>query len=311
MIKRLIYCLILAAFFNVGNVCAQQFTVASYNIRYDNKSDSITGNSWKSRCPVITKLIRYNDFEIFGAQEVLNHQLKDMLKEMPEYSYIGVGRDDGKEKGEYAPVFFKKERFKVLKSGQFWLSAITDRPNKGWDAVLPRICTWGRFQDLNSKLTFWFFNLHMDHVGVEARKNSATLALNKIKEMCKGEPVILTGDFNVDQTHENYQILNGSGIVKDAYETSNIRYAVNGTINNFNPNLKTDSRIDHIFVSNNLQVERYGILTDTYRSEVNESKIIKSGNFPKEISLHEYQARIPSDHFPVKVVVKYVRAVKR
>ena len=302
--KKIIYCLILIGCFT-SNLYAQKLTTASYNIRYDNKSDVAAGNGWGKRLPVIADLIRFNDFEIFGAQEVLHNQLDDLLTELPGYGSIGVGRDDGKEKGEYAPIFFKKERLNVIQSGHFWLSSITDRPNKGWDAVLPRICTWGRFQDKTSKLKFWFFNLHLDHVGVKAREESARLVLRKIKEMCKNEPVILTGDFNVDQTHENYEILNASGLLRDAYEIAKVRYATNGTFNAFNPNLKTKSRIDHIFITKDLKVERYGILTDTYRSEISNSSTIKSANFPKEVSLQEYQSRLPSDHFPVKVELIY------
>lgn len=104
------------------------------------------------------RLIEFHGFDIFGSQEVLDGQLHDMLAQLPDYDYIGVGRDDGKTQGEYAPVFYKKERFRLLDEGHFWLSEITDRPNKGWDAALPRICTWGHFLDLQTKRRFWFFN---------------------------------------------------------------------------------------------------------------------------------------------------------
>ncbi|WP_455497769.1 endonuclease/exonuclease/phosphatase family protein [Coprobacter sp.] len=284
---------------------AQMMTVGTYNVRYHNSNDSIAGNGWYQRLPYICGLIRTNGFDIFGSQEVLADQLKDLLNGLPGYAYIGVGRDDGKEEGEFAPIFYKKDRFDLLKNGQFWLSIVTDRPNKGWDAVLPRICTWGKFRDKITKKNFWFFNLHMDHVGVQARNESSKLVLRKIKEMCGNETIFLTGDFNVDQTHENYRILNNSGILKDAYEAAGICYAPNGTFNNFDPNLKTDSRIDHIFVSMPVTVKTYAVLTDTYRTpNADSEKAIKSGNFPKEVSLHKYVARTPSDHFPVKITLQ-------
>jgi len=286
---------------------AQSLTVASYNIRNQNQGDADAGNGWQQRCPVITQLIRFHDFDIFGAQEVLHGQLNDMLSELPDYSSIGVGRDDGKTKGEYSPIFYKTDKLLLVKSGQFWLSQTDDKPSVGWDAALPRICTWGKFQIKESGKQFWFLNLHMDHIGVKARLESSKLVVEKIKQICQGEPVILTGDFNVDQTNDGYKYITSSGILWDTYETADIRYALNGTFNAFDVNLKTDSRIDHIFVTQNFQPVRYGVLTDTYRGVVPDesAKDIKSGNFPKEVSLHKYIPRLPSDHFPVKVILNF------
>lgn len=299
-----VFCSIIL-FISIICVYAQPLTVASYNIRNDNDSDTKRGDGWKQRGPVLAELIIYNDFDIFGAQEVLHNQIEDLLEAMPGYAYIGVGRDDGKTLGEYSPIFYKKERINMLKSGHFWLSEKTDYPNKGWDAVLPRICTWGLFEDIETKHTFYFFNLHMDHIGVIARSESAKLVLAKIKEMSSDTPVILTGDFNVDQNNESYHVLNSSGVLRDTYDLAKVRYALNGTFNAWDANLKTDSRIDHIFVSKKFGVERYGILTDTYRSPKADSKTIKTGDFPKEVSFDEHIARLPSDHFPVKVILHF------
>ena len=250
---------------------AQELTVATYNIRNANKGDAERGNGWERRCPWVCGLIEFQGFDIFGSQEVLDGQLHDMLAQLPDYAYIGVGRDDGKAKGEYSPIFYKKERFRLLDEGHFWLSEVTDRPNKGWDAALPRICTWGHFLDRQTRRRFWFFNLHMDHVGVRAREESAKL---------------------VDQNNPIYTTFTASGVLADSYETAARRYAPNGTFNNFNPTLKTDSRIDHIFVSPSVRVHDYGVLTDTYRSQTTRSdEEIKSGAFPKEVSLHSYEAR--------------------
>jgi len=284
---------------------AQKLTVATYNIRNENAWDIKNGNGWPERCPVICGLVQFHDFDIFGTQEVLHGQLVDMLGKLHNYSTIGVGRDDGKEKGEYEAIFYKKDKFKLIKSGGFWLSKDTNKPNLGWDAAYIRMCTWGKFQVKKDGFTFWFFNLHMDNEGVVARRESSKLVLNKIKEMCKTGTVILTGDFNVDQHNESYTLINTSGILKDAYDLAKIRYALNGTFNNFEPNLKTDSRIDHIFVTSNMKVERYGILTDSYRSANGDGKDIKSTNFPKEVSLQQHLIRLPSDHYPVEVQLEY------
>lgn len=284
---------------------AQDLRVGSYNIRYANEGDAQNGNGWAQRCPVQIQLIRYNAFDVLGTQEVLHPQLLDLLAGLPEYDYIGVGRDDGKTEGEYAPIFYRKDKIECLKSGHFWLSEETTYPNKGWDAALPRICTWGEFRDLKTGKSFWYFNLHMDHVGVEARKHSASLVLSKITEMCGEEPVILTGDFNVDQTHNSYKILHDSDILQDSYEVAEICYALNGTFNAFNINLRTDSRIDHVFVSPTFQVKKYGVLTDTYRSTNKEIKTVHEGDFPKEVFFEVNEARLPSDHFPLVVELNF------
>ncbi|WP_133574913.1 endonuclease/exonuclease/phosphatase family protein [Pedobacter metabolipauper] len=290
-------------FFITATVSAQQLNVATFNIRYKNGGDERKGNGWDKRGPVVADIIKFHDFDIFGTQEVLHSQLEDLSANLSPYSHIGVGRNNGKEAGEYAAIFYKKEKFKLISSGNFWLSERTDSPNTGWDAALPRICSWGQFEYIGTGITFYFFNTHFDHVGIKARSESAKLILRKIKELAGDHPTILTGDFNVDQTNEIYTILTGSQLA-DAYETAQFRYATNGTFNHFDINTKTNSRIDHILLSKCIVVKRYGILTDTYRAESKDKKEVNtSGNFPKELSLQSYEAKLPSDHFPVMVVV--------
>jgi endonuclease/exonuclease/phosphatase family metal-dependent hydrolase len=289
--------------------CAQQnrvLTIATYNVRQYNSNDSLNGDGWKQRAPIISSLILFHDFDIFGTQEGKINQLNDMKSGLPGYRYIGIGREDGKEKGEFSAIFYKTKKFELLDSGDFWLAENTEIPNKGWDAANVRICTWGEFKELKSGFRFFFFNLHMDHVGVEARKNSATLILEKIKTMTGNKPVILTGDFNVDQNNESYLLINRSGRLKDAFDLAGMRYATNGTFNGFYPNTKTDSRIDHIFLSKDFSVERYGILTDSYRSPKPSSPdSMKIATAPEEISFGKYDARMPSDHFPVVIKATY------
>lgn len=262
---------------------AQELTVATYNIRNANKADSLKGDGWGQRAPVVAQLMQFHDFDVVGTQEGKYGQMLDLKKLMPNYDYVGIGRDDGKQAGEFSAIFYKTDKFKLLNKGDFWLSTETDHPNKGWDAALPRICSWGQFEDIASGNTFYFFNVHFDHVGVEARKESAKLILDKIKSIAGNSPTILAGDFNVDQNNESYHLLNKSTILRDAYDQSPIKYELNGTHNSFNPNSKTGSRIDHIFLTNDFEVSRYGILMDTYRSPNKE------------------EARLPSDHFPVMI----------
>ncbi|MDR1343113.1 MAG: endonuclease/exonuclease/phosphatase family protein [Prevotellaceae bacterium] len=306
--KKVLLLLLATLIFVIGScrfTYAQDLIVGTYNIRYDSEDDKKAGNGWKRRCPLVAQQILFNDFDIFGAQEVLINQLEDLLLKLPEYGYTGVGREDGKVEGEYVPIFYKKERFRLVQSGNFWLSENTDYPNKGWDAALPRICTWGQFKDLKTEKEVWFFNVHFDHVGEEARRQSANLILSKVKEMCGNDAaVILTGDFNVDQTNESYKRLASSGVLRDTYEIAKIRYALNGTFNSFKSSCATSSRIDHIFVSNKLKADRYGILTDTYRTPVNDNKL-DAGDFPKDVFSVEAEVRMLSDHFPIKVALYY------
>jgi len=271
-----------------GIAAAQSFNIATYNIRYENRADSLNGNGWGQRLPHIVNLIRYHDFDIFGSQEVFYSQLTGMLAAMPEYNYIGVGRTDGDKSGECSPVFYKRNKFRLIKTGNFWLSETDSIPGKGWDAALPRICTWGRFQIVENGKHFWFFNLHMDHVGKVARLEGSRLVLDKIKSMTEGEPVILTGDFNYDQRAEGYKVISESGLINDAYVVAMLRYAPNGTFNNFNPQYISDSRIDHIFTTKEFKIVKYGVLTDMYWSKADSSK---------------QAVRIPSDHYPVKAEV--------
>lgn len=281
------------------------FSVASYNLRNANRSDSIQGDGWGQRCPVIAQMVQYHDFDIFGTQECFAHQLQDLKKALPGYDYIGVGRDDGKLKGEHAAIFFRTDKFDVIEKGDFWLSETPGKPSKGWDAVLPRICSWGHFKCKDTGFEFLFFNLHMDHIGTKARVESAFLVQQKMKEFGTKLPAILTGDFNVDQTHSSYEALVAQGVLCDSYVTSDFRFALNGTFNGFDPNSFTDSRIDHIFVSPSFHVKKYGVLTDSYRSIKGAGEKANVKDFPKEIDIQAYQARIPSDHFPVKVELEF------
>ena len=286
-------------------VASAQMLVGSYNIRYKNAQDSLRGDLWTKRCQVICDQVNFMSPDIFGAQEVLYPQLQDMLRGLDGYDYIGVGRDDGKQAGEYAAIFYKKNRVRLLSQGNFWLSETPERPGLGWDAACIRICTWGKFKNLRTKKKFYYFNLHMDHVGIQARREAAKLVVARIKEIAKGAPVVLTGDFNVDQYDEIYRIFTDSGVLKDSYVSARLRFAENGTFNSFKSDLFTKSRIDHIFVSPQTRVEAYGVFTDSYWTpDTVASPSQKASDAPQEISFQRYQRRLPSDHYPVFVRLK-------
>src|SRR3569833_232684 len=160
---------ILLSLFAGSTAFAQRFLVGTYNLRYAYHGDSLHGNGRGQRLPVIAALIRFHDFDIFGTQEGLYPMLEGLRDSLPGYAYIGMGRDDGKKAGEHSAIFYKVSKFRLLAHGDFWLSDTMDRPNKGWDAVLPRICTWGKFKEISTGFVFYMFNLHMDLVGLRAR----------------------------------------------------------------------------------------------------------------------------------------------
>lgn len=274
--------------------------VATYNIRLINKGDSAAGNGWDRRAPHVADVVKFHGFDIFGTQEGFRKALDDLKGYLPGYEYIGVGRDNGAEKGEHAAIFFNTDKFDMLDHGDFWLSETPDSVSFGWDAVCRRICTWGKFRHKDSDFTFVYFNLHMDHVGVVARAESAKLIFKKIQEFPEPLPVMLSGDFNIDQTNEGYKLLNESGIMKDAYDMADYRYIEAGTYNAYNPNGSRmvngePQRIDHIFLTPEFSVKKYGVLTDTYRT-MNEDST--------------YVARTPSDHFPVMIEVEMNKTAK-
>jgi endonuclease/exonuclease/phosphatase family metal-dependent hydrolase len=265
-------------FISMLSAGAQSFTVATFNIRYDNPRDS--GNLWVSRAPVVSNLIRFHDFDVFGVQEALKNQLDDISNNLPEYARYGAGRDDGKEAGEHSSIYYKKDMFRLLKSGDFWLSQTPDQPGKGWDATCcNRICSWVYLENIKTRKKFYLFNVHFDHQGVVARKESGKLMIQKIREIAGDQPVLLTGDLNGKRDSEWYLSIANSGILKDSYSGVKYPYENNSSSNGFRTP-RGMGVIDHIFMSKHFSSSKWGILTDTY-----------FGKFP-------------SDHFPVVAKVE-------
>jgi endonuclease/exonuclease/phosphatase family metal-dependent hydrolase len=246
--------------------------VASYNLRYNNAGDG--ANAWPNRKEMVKNLVQHYDFDVFGIQEGLRGQLNDVA-ELPAYAFVGRGRDDGKEAGEHSAIFYKRARLQLLQTGDFWLSQTPDRPSLGWDATCcNRICTWAKFKDLQSGQVFFFFSVHFDHEGVEARRQSGQLMVKKIKEIAQKAPVICVGDLN--STPDTEQVKTMQGALGDAYQlTQRPAYGPVGTFNGFELTAPLRDRIDYIFVSRGSTVLDYAVLTDSMR-----------GHYP-------------SDHFPV------------
>jgi endonuclease/exonuclease/phosphatase family metal-dependent hydrolase len=248
--------------------------VASYNLRYNTPNDG--ENAWPNRSEMVKNLIRYHKIDLFGTQEGLRGQLTD-IAQLPGWAFVGKGRDDGKEAGEHSAIFYRKDRFALLETGDFWLSETPDKPGKGWDATCcNRICTWAKFSDKQTKKTFYFFSAHFDHQGVEARRQSGRLMVEKIKAIAKTEPVIFVGDLN--STPDTEQVKTIQTLLQDAYlVTKQPPYGPVGTFTAFKSDAPLKDRIDYVFVSKGVDVLSYAALTD------------------------RLDQRFPSDHLPVVV----------
>lgn len=267
--KRILFCLI-SLFMSIHFLIAQEkkaaLNVMSYNIRYANPEDG--ENQWQYRKDFAAKLVQFYDADIFGAQEVLYNQLIDLGDRLPGYAYIGVGREDGKTKGEYAPVFYKEDRFSLVKSGNFWLAEDMNAVGKkGWDAACERVATWGIFKDKKTGKEFFLLNTHLDHMGKTARHEGASLVLEQTKQLAGDLPVFVTGDFNAVPADEPIRILteaNDPRHLTHSREIAAFTYGPEWTFHDFGkiPYNKREW-IDYIFVKGNIQVLRHGVLTDT------------------------------------------------
>lgn len=262
-----------------ASLFAQQMNIISFNIRFNNPGDGI--NAWPNRVEMVNGLLNFYEPGIFGLQEALYGQILDIEKGLPDYKWFGVGRDDGDKAGEFMPIFYNTKKFILVESGHFWLSENCEKPGLGWDAACNRITTWGKFKSKVSGKHFFVFNTHFDHMGIEARKNSAGLIRDKIKEYTGGNgfPVILTGDFNLTPKEEPILLI--KRFLADSREvTEEPPYGPIGTYNGFKPGSEGDNRIDYIFVNNKVKVLKYAAISDTKEN------------------------RSPSDHLPVFVKVQ-------
>lgn len=258
---------------------SQDLKVMSFNIRLNVDSDK--ENSWTNRKQDVADLLTYYHADYFGVQEALPDQMKDLKNGLKNYDYIGVGRDDGKDKGEFSAIFYDTNRLQVIKSGTFWLSETPEKPSKGWDAALNRICTYAVFKDKKLKKEFMALNLHFDHIGKVARVKSSELILKKIREINpKNLPVTVSGDFNLTEDSEPIKIMS-QNLQDTFYHSKTKHYGPKGTFTGFNVNEIPKDRIDYIFTK--------GFIITSHR----------------HINDRRENLLYPSDHFPVLVDLQF------
>ncbi|MFC1569798.1 endonuclease/exonuclease/phosphatase family protein [bacterium] len=243
----------------------------TFNIRLNVDSDSL--NAWPYRKEMAASMIRFHHADIIGIQEALKKQVDDLAERLPDYSWFGIGRDDGDKQGEFMAIFYLKNRFKVLDHSTFWLSEHPKLPGKGWDAACNRIVTWGKFEDIRTDNSFYHFNTHFDHLGDIARKESAKLLLKQIITIAGNSDVIVTGDFNSTPNSVPYKILTQKSegetelnLFDAKMVSDNPHHGPNGTFTGFKLSNLIDHNqpIDYIFVTKKIKVLNHGTLSDTF-----------------------------------------------
>lgn len=281
LLKGAFYCLI----FSVLNVFGQdQVNIMSYNVGYDEalyKDGEPKENYWVNRRSLQVGLISFYKPDIIGMQEPHLHQVKYIEDNLEGYDWVGYGREDGIEEGEFNPIFFNNEKVRLLKSNVFWLSESPNKTSTSWDAGYTRICTWALFEVKETKNKFYVFNTHFDSKGEKARFYSSKLVNERISEISQGNPVFLLGDFNFIPDSKPYKEMLSFGLKDSRSIVDSKPYGPQATFNGFRFNSLPKHRIDYIFVNDSIEVLKYGTLTDSY------------------------EMKYPSDHFPVYVTAKF------
>jgi endonuclease/exonuclease/phosphatase family metal-dependent hydrolase len=267
---------------SISALAQEPLHVMTFNVRYNTPADSL--NAWPYRVSKVVSQIKFHDTHLLGIQEALHGQVVDMQQELPAFRYVGVGRDDGKQGGEYSAIFYDTTRLQPVQSETFWLSLTPDVPgSKSWDAAITRVVTWARFRDKKTGKEFFAFNTHFDHIGREARRESARLLLERVHKIAGTMPVVITGDFNARPSDEPIVVLTDpTGLiqVKDTRALSQQpHYGPTGTFNGFGQREVDNEPIDYIFIRNDVRVLRHATLSQTW------------------------QGRFASDHFAVLATV--------
>lgn len=255
--------LVILIFFCI-NVTGQN-SFMSYNIRYDNPNDN--ENWWEHRKQEIVQMIHYYHPDILGIQEGLHKQVDFLDQSLRDYSYVGIGREDGKKKEEYTAIFYNTKRFELIESKTYWLSETPNDISIGWDASMERITTYGTFKNRSTKDTIHVFNCHFDHVGKIAQQKSTTLLLHLIQQNnLDKKTIILMGDLNCEPKETPIQNLKTE--LEDAFEVTHIpAYGPIGTFNQFDSKQIPEKRIDYIFTKNAI-VQKYRNIDDRRKNNL-------------------------------------------
>ncbi len=257
--------------------------VMSFNIRLNVSGDG--PNAWLYRKDLAASMLHLHQPDVVGLQEALPDQVDDLAARLPDFAWVGVGRDDGARKGEFAAIFYRRARLAQLDQGTFWLSETPDVPGSmGWDARCIRITTWAKFRDAATDAVFFFYNTHFDHVGEVARNESARLLLMDALTRAGTAPVIVVGDLNCNEDATAYRLLAGGA--KDIpfrlwdakTQSMTLHHGPSATFHAFTGELR--ERIDYIFLTEGIHVLRHATLADYWDG-----------------------GRYPSDHMPVVVDV--------
>lgn len=265
--KKLIYLLLPSLLFiSSCKTKPLELNVMTFNIRLDVPSDSL--NSWQYRKDNAAEMVRMNDVDILGMQEVLLNQMNDLKERLPQYTAIGVGREDGADKGEFSPIFYKKDRFSAIESGTFWVSETPELAgSKGWDASYIRVATWAILKEKATGKEIFAINTHLDNDGLIARNEGGNLLLKKAEELGKGLPIVLTGDFNDTPQSEAIKNITDASKTNHLLDSKTIALKTSGTdwtFHNFGRLAESERPlIDYIFVSKQIKVQDYVVLPDT------------------------------------------------
>lgn len=277
MVNLFSLCVFIVLLLGNLSVFAQSTSFMSFNIRFDNPRDN--ENAWDNRKEEVVGLISYYHPDFLGIQEGVLSQVEFIRANTITYAYIGVGRDDGKRKGEFCALYYDSTKFELVDQKTFWLSSTPEKVSVGWDASMERICTYGTFKDIVTEDSIHIFNTHFDHIGEEARRNSAQLILAKIEEYGLSEAkIVVMGDFNAIPTSDPMSTMMRA--LDYGFDVSlKPFYGPLGTFNGFNPTAKVDYRIDHIFTKN------LSVLSYRHVDDKRKNNLCVSDHFPVLVEL--------------------------